>query len=94
VSVKAGKNISLTMLKDLIATVQSNDAKLGLFATLSAPPKPMIAEAAKAGYYTSPVGISFPKIQILTVQGLMHGTEHPQYPVAMGALRLNDRALS
>ncbi len=37
VSVKGGKNISLTMLKDLIATVQGDKAAMGLFVTLTPP---------------------------------------------------------
>ena len=36
VSVKGGENVTLTMLKDLIATVQGKKAAIGLFVTLSA----------------------------------------------------------
>lgn len=85
VSVKGGESVGLTMLKDLIATVDSNKAQIGLFITLAEPSKPMIAEAAKAGYYDSPFGASFPKIQILTIKGLLEGTERPRYPdLSMG----------
>lgn len=80
VSVKGGESVGLTMLKDLMATVDSNKAQIGLFVTLAEPSKPMIAEAAKAGYYDSPVGASFPKVQILTIKGLLDGTERPGYP--------------
>lgn len=80
VSVKGGENVGLTMLKDLIATVDANKAQIGLFITLAEPSRPMIAEAAKAGYYDSPFGASFPKIQILTIKGLLEGTERPGYP--------------
>lgn len=80
VSVKGGESVGLTMLKDLIATVDSNKAQIGLFVTLAEPSKPMITEAAKAGYYDSPIGASFPKIQILTIKGLLEGTERPGYP--------------
>lgn len=80
VSVKGGESVGLTMLKDLIATVDSNKAQIGLFITLAEPSRPMTAEAAKAGYYDSPIGSSFPKIQILTIKGLLEGTERPGYP--------------
>lgn len=51
VSVKGGENVTLTMLKDLIATVSSNKAEIGLFVTLTPPTKPMLKEAATAGFY-------------------------------------------
>lgn len=79
VSVKGGKNISLTMLKDLIATVQGNKAAMGLFVTLTPPTKPMIKEAASAGFYLAGNGRSYPKIQILTIEGLLSGQERPAY---------------
>ena len=82
VSVKGGENVGLTMVKDLIATVQGEKAQVGLFVTLTPPTRPMIAEAARAGYYDSPLGKSYPRLQILTIAGLMDGTERPQYPLA------------
>src|ERR1700752_943305 len=39
----------------------------------------MRQEAVKAGFYVNPMGASFPKIQILTVKGLLEGTERPNY---------------
>jgi len=79
VSVKGGQNISLTMLKDLIATVEGNKAAMGLFVTLASPTKPMIKEAASAGFYKAGNGRDYPKIQILTIEGLLNGTERPEY---------------
>lgn len=80
VSVKGGQNVSLTMLKDLIATVEGNKAAMGLFVTLASPTKPMIKEAASAGFYKSAGnGRDYPKIQILTIEGLLNGTERPEY---------------
>jgi DNA modification methylase len=85
VSVKGGENITLTMLKDLIATVQGEKAQIGMFVTLTPPTKPMVKEAARAGFYDSPLGVSYPKIQILTVEGLLNGTERPEYPLSTGS---------
>ena len=85
VSVKGGA-VSLTMLKDLIATVSANKAAIGLFVTLEKPTKPMIAEAAAAGHYESPLHGAFPRIQILTIEGLLGGAERPKYPdMSLGA---------
>lgn len=80
VSVKGGENVTLTMVKDLIATVASNKAALGLFITLAKPTKPMKEEAAAAGHYESPLHGAYPRIQILTIEGLLNGTERPNYP--------------
>ncbi len=87
VSVKGGENVGVTMLKDLIATCLRQRAEIGLFVTLNAPTKPMIAEAAAAGFYTSPTGGKFPKIQILTIEGLLERKEAARYPnIDAGAL--------
>jgi hypothetical protein len=39
----------------------------------------MIKEAASAGFYQSPNHGQFPKIQILTIDGLLTGQESPKY---------------
>jgi hypothetical protein len=39
----------------------------------------MISEAASAGFYESLHG-AFPKVQILTIEGLLNGTQKPVYP--------------
>ena len=80
VSVKGGENVGLTMLKDLITTVAHNKAAIGLFVTLTAPTKPMIAEAAAAGHYESPHHGAFARIQILTIEGLLNSTERAKFP--------------
>jgi len=82
VSVKGGENVGVSMLKDLIATVQREKAAVGLFVTLTKPTRPMTIEAASAGFYESPMGVSYPRIQILTVEGLMNGSERPAYPLS------------
>lgn len=79
VSVKAGENVSVPMIRDLGHVVNREKASLGLFVTLTKPTGPMRQEAVKAGYYESPAGRSFPKIQILTVEGLLAGIEKPDY---------------
>ena len=81
VSVKGGENVNVAMVRDLAHVVQRENAELGLFVTLAAPTKPMSIEAVKEGYYTSPgTGKAFQKIQILTIEGLLQGTERAIYP--------------
>lgn len=78
VSVKGGQNVGVTMIRDLIATVDREKAKMGVFITLAPPTGPMIKEAAAAGLYKTDYG-SYPKIQILTIEQLFEG-QRPQMP--------------
>jgi site-specific DNA-methyltransferase (adenine-specific) len=79
VSVKAGENVSVPMIRDLGHVVNRERASIGLFVTLTKPTAPMKQEAVKAGFYVNPMGVPAPKIQILTIEGLLAGTERPQY---------------
>ncbi len=72
VSVKGGANVGVAMVKDLIATVDREKAKIGVFVTLTSPTKPMEKEAVTAGFYQTDYG-KFPKIQILTIADLFAG---------------------
>ena len=86
VSVKGGESVTRTMIADLRNTVERDKATIGLFVTLAPPTQPMITEAASAGFYESPLHGAFPKIQILTIEGLLDGREQPRYPdMARGA---------
>jgi len=73
VSVKAGKNLNPSMVRDLIGTVQREKAALGIFLCAHEPTKGMLEEAAKAGSYLWG-GKSYPKIQILSASALMAGS--------------------
>jgi hypothetical protein len=80
VSVKGGENVGASMIRDLKGTVEREKAAIGLFVTLTPPTRPMIVEANNAGHYESPHHGAFPRIQILTIQGLLDGTERPRWP--------------
>lgn len=87
VSVKGGENVSRTMVADLKNAVEREKAQLGLFVTLTEPTRPMKEEASAGGFYDSPAGASFPRIQILTIEGLLSGSEQARYPdLARGGL--------
>lgn len=78
---KGGDNVNVAMIRDFAHVVKREEAEIGLFVTLAEPTKPMSVEAVKEGYYTSPVtGASYPKVQILTIEGLLNGTERAVYP--------------
>jgi DNA modification methylase len=81
VSVKGGGNVSVAMMRDLAGVLEREKAEIGLFVTLAPPTRPMLAEAAKAGFYKSPtLGGNFPRLQILSIEGLLEGRERPVYP--------------
>ncbi len=86
VSVKGGEHVGAAMVRDLKGVVQREKAAIGLFVTLTPPTKEMTKEAAAAGMYESPHHGAFPKLQILTIEGLLSGKERAQYPdMAYGA---------
>jgi len=70
-SVKAGK-LHATYVRDLRGVLERENAAIGVLLTLDEPTKPMRAEAASAGFYTSPWG-KHPRLQILTVEDLIAG---------------------
>jgi site-specific DNA-methyltransferase (adenine-specific) len=89
ISVKGGENVTVSMIRDLGHVVEREKAQIGFFVTLVPPTRPMKDEATKAGFYSPPfVGAKFPKIQILTIEGLLNGTEQPLYPdLARGGIK-------
>ena len=81
ISVKGGDTVTVSMVRDLAHVIDREKAQIGIFLTLADPTKPMQQEATKFGYYESPLTKkSFPKLQILTVQGLLEGKQQPLYP--------------
>lgn len=73
-SVKAGANVGVSMVRDLVGTVAREKADLGVLISFTKPTKPMETEAVDAGFYISPMGGRHPRIQILTIEGLLAGT--------------------
>jgi DNA modification methylase len=87
VSVKGGEHVTRTVISDLKNSVDREKAQIGILVSLVNPTEPMEKEAVSAGFYDSPIGKSFPKIQILTIPELLSGSKTPQYPdLARGGL--------
>jgi len=72
-SVKAGANVNVAMVRDLVGTVTREKADIGALLTFAKPTRQMREEAASAGFYTSPMGGKHPKVQILTIEDLLDG---------------------
>lgn len=80
-SVKGGAHVGVDMVRDLAHVVEREQAEIGLFVTLTPPTQPMRMEAVKFGFYVSPsTGAAFPRLQILTIEGLLNGAERAQFP--------------
>lgn len=79
VSVKGGGNVGVAMIRDLIATIEREGAKIGVFLTLEDPTTTMRREATAAGLYESPMHGKFQRIQILTIEDLFGG-QKPHLP--------------
>ena len=73
VSVKGGKNVQVSMVRDLGHVIDREKADIGIFLTLENPTKPMLEEAALKGFYHSPLGKDYPRLQILTIEQLLAG---------------------
>lgn len=72
VSVKGGRSVNPSMVRDLVGTVESQQAEMGLLITLSPPTPGMVEAASHSGSYVWQVnGASFPKVQILTVAEIL-----------------------
>ncbi len=81
VSVKGG-GIKADDVRALNHVREREAAEIALFLTLNPPSPGMKADAAAAGFYESSSGKKYPRVQLLTIEGLLSGTmraEHPDY---------------
>jgi site-specific DNA-methyltransferase (adenine-specific) len=80
-SVKGGQNIGVSEVRDLIGVLQREKAEIGIYISFAEPTRPMQKEAAEAGFYTSADGSRYPRLQLLTIEGLLNGTHRLQRPL-------------
>jgi DNA modification methylase len=80
VSVKGGGNLKADDIRSLMAVREREGAEIALFISLETPTKGMIADAASAGFYESATGKKFPRVQLLTIEGLLSGTHRAEHP--------------
>jgi site-specific DNA-methyltransferase (adenine-specific) len=79
VSVKSG-GLKADDLRALNHVRDREKAEIALFISLDEPTKGMEADAASAGFYTSASGKKFPRIQLLTIEGLLSGKHRAEHP--------------
>ena len=82
VSIKSGENLKADDVRSIMAVREREGADIAVFISLEEPTRGMVKDAASAGFYESPNGKKFPRVQLLTVDGLLNKTqrvEHPDY---------------
>lgn len=79
VSVKGG-GIRPDDVRALMAVREREQAEIALFLTLEEPTAAMVKDAASAGFYTSPSGKSYPRVQLLGIAGLLDGKQRAEHP--------------
>ena len=90
VQVKSGK-VKSGDIRDLVGTVQRENAAIGVFITLEDPSRDMLTEAVSAGFYRWPGWQrDYPRIQILTISELLRGNEL-KMPPAFGTFKQAQR---
>ncbi len=83
VQVKSDRKPKVAYVRDLVGTVQRENAAIGALILLHPPSdrSEIPAEAASAGYYHSDImNKDYAKVQVLTVEGLLNGTERLDMP--------------
>lgn len=79
-------------IRDLRGATDREKAAIGVFITLESPSRDMITEAASAGFYESPGwGKKYPKIQILTIEELLHHGKQVAMPPVHGTFKQAER---
>ncbi len=81
ISVKAG-GVTVSQVRDLRGVIEREKAEIGALISLEDATKPMGKEAASAGFYDSPFGKKYPRLQLVTVGELLAGKEL-EYPRAL-----------
>lgn len=86
VQVKSG-HVKSGDIRDLKGAIEREKAALGVFVTLEAASKDMRTEAAQAGFYKSQGwDKDYPRLQIMTIEDLLHGAE-VKMPPAHGTFK-------
>jgi DNA modification methylase len=77
-SVKSGA-VTVKDVRDLRGVLEREQAEIAVLITLEEPTKPMLGEAASAGFYKTPYG-NHPRLQVLTINELLGGGRRIDYP--------------
>jgi site-specific DNA-methyltransferase (adenine-specific) len=79
VSVKGG-GLKADDVRALNHVREREGAEIALFISLEEPTRGMVADAASAGFYQDGAGRKFPRVQLLTIEGLLSGQQRAEHP--------------
>jgi site-specific DNA-methyltransferase (adenine-specific) len=83
VSVKGGKTVGPQFVRDLIGTVQTQKAQMGVLITMAEPTPGVIDAVNHGGTYRWPLnGQVFPMVQVITIKDLLAG-KRPDMPQSL-----------
>jgi site-specific DNA-methyltransferase (adenine-specific) len=81
ISVKAG-HVTPNHVRDLRGVVEREKAAIGILISMDEPTKPMLTEAATAGFFESKTwGRKYPRVQLLTIADLLSGKKVDMPPI-------------
>ncbi|MFD8540955.1 DNA methyltransferase [Streptomyces rubrogriseus] len=93
ISVKGGKNINPSMVRDLAGTVQTQRAELGVLILNESPTRGMVDAVNRAGVWKHPANQqAYPRIQIITVPELLTGKRPDMPPTMLPYIQANRAA--
>jgi site-specific DNA-methyltransferase (adenine-specific) len=93
IQVKSGANVGPTDIRDLRGTVEREKAAMGVFVTMKNPTAAMTKEADAAGFHTFGWKEKYPRVQIVTIEGLLQGNG-ANLPLRHGTFTRTRRARS
>jgi hypothetical protein len=83
VSVKGGKTVGPQVVRDLIGTIETQKAEMGILITMAEPTRGVLDAVNHGGTYTLPVnGQVFPRVQVITVADLLK-QKRPTMPLTL-----------
>ena len=77
-----GRGLKADDVRSICHVRKRESAEIALFLSLEPPTKGMVKDAASAGFYESPNGKKYARVQLLTIADLLEGkarAEHPDY---------------
>jgi DNA modification methylase len=84
VSVKGGKTVTPQFVRDLVGTVQTQKADMGLLVTMAKPSRGVLDAINHGDNYTWPVNKTvFPRFQVITMEELLKGSRPRTPPLAL-----------
>lgn len=80
VSVKGGKTVGPQFVRDLLGTLETEKAQMGVLITMAEPTRGVLEAVNRGGTYTHPAnGQTYPRVQLITVAELLQG-KRPTMP--------------